>query len=277
MNKPPNRMIESITPLILTYNEAANIERALSKLEWAREVLVVDSLSTDDTVALAGKAGNARVLQRPFDDHTGQWNFGVAAAQTDWVLTMDADYLLSDELVRELEAWRPEAGTWAYFAEIRYCIAGHPLRGTLYPPRAVLFHRGHCRYVQDGHTQELSIEGKAGRLRGAIFHDDYKPLSSFIWAQDRYARLEVEKLLRTDRTDLSFQDKVRRKVLLAPVLVFFYTLFAKRLILDGWPGWYYALQRTLFEVVLSLYLLDARWPRLGSSFRLSRQLPAAAK
>ena len=60
-------MLDQITPVILTYNEAANIGRTLERLAWAREVVVVDSLSTDDTVAIAGRFPNTRVVQRPFD------------------------------------------------------------------------------------------------------------------------------------------------------------------------------------------------------------------
>ena len=191
-----------ITPLVLTRNEAANVSRTLAKLAWAGETLVVDSLSTDDTVALARQFPRTRVLQRAFDTHSLQWNYGLSEARTEWVLALDADYVLSDELVRELQDWQSEEGVVAYYASIRYCIGGHPLRGTLYPPRPVLFHRAYCHYEQDGHTQELVIKGRTGQLQGTILHDDRKPVSVFLRAQDRYARLEAEKLLEAGRERL---------------------------------------------------------------------------
>ena len=146
----------------------------------------------------------------------------------------------------------------AYFARFRYCVFGHPLRGTLYPPRAVLFRKACCQYVQDGHTQQLQIEGQTGLLENVIDHDDRKPLSHWLWAQDRYAKLEAAKLAETPAAALTLPDRLRRKIILAPFLVCFYTLLAKGLILDGWPGWYYVFQRTLAEMLLSLRLLEEK-------------------
>ena len=273
MNAPPptvtsrespesiKRSLDDVTPLILTFNEAPNLARTLSKLTWAREILVVDSYSTDETVELARQVPQVRVLQRQFDRHADQWNYGLAEVRTEWVLTLDADYLLSDEFVRALQEWKSEDGVVAYIARIRYCIAGKPLRATLYPPRPVLFRPACCRYEQDGHTQELAITGRTAHLRGAILHDDRKPVSLFLRAQDRYARLEAAKLVEARPEELGMQDRIRQQIVIAPFLVFFYTLLGKGLILDGWRGWFYVLQRTLAELVLSLYLIEGKWQR----------------
>jgi hypothetical protein len=66
------------------------------------------------------------------------------------------------------------------------------------------------------------------------------------------------------RNQLRFQDRVRRKIFFAPPLLFFYLLFVRGLILDGWAGWYYVLQRTVVEMLISLNLLEARWSRQRS-------------
>src|SRR6185295_4953185 len=95
-------MLDQITPLVLTFNESPNIGRALERLTWAKEVVVVDSFSTDDTLALARGFPNVRVVQRAFDSFADQCNFGLEQIQTPWVLSLDADYILSQELVREL-------------------------------------------------------------------------------------------------------------------------------------------------------------------------------
>jgi glycosyltransferase involved in cell wall biosynthesis len=71
-------VLADITPVILTYNEAANIGRSLERLTWAREVVVVDSGSTDDTLAIVARFPNARVVKRPFDTHAQQWRFATA-------------------------------------------------------------------------------------------------------------------------------------------------------------------------------------------------------
>jgi len=247
-----------ITPLILTYNEAPNIERVLSRLTWAARIVVVDSFSTDETEAICRRHPRVEFIQRKFDDHTAQWNFGLAQPKTEWTLSLDADYVLSDELVAELKTLKPVEGVNAYFAPFRYCIYGRRLRGSLYPPRPVLFRQSRCNYVADGHTQKLRIEGASGALASFIDHDDRKPLSHWLRAQDRYAALEVKKLLEHDLNGLGFPDRLRRMIVPAPFLVFCYTLFAKGLIFEGWPGWYYVLQRTIAEIILSLRLIEAR-------------------
>ncbi len=175
---------QKITPLILTFDEAPNLRRTLGALAWAKDIVVVDSFSTDETLEIARSFPQARVIQRKFDNHTAQWNFGVAQCQADWVLALDADYVLPETFARELEALQTGETVDAYFARFRYCILGHPLRGTLYPPRAVLFRKDRCQYVQDGHTQRLQITGQTGRLDSVIDHDDRKPLSHWLWAQD---------------------------------------------------------------------------------------------
>src|SRR6266480_3816001 len=114
-------MLDQITALILTYNEALNIQRALEKLAWAKQIVVVDSFSTDDTVGICQQYSQVELVQRKFDDHTSQWNFGLAQIETEWVLSLDADYLLSDTFVQELRDWNPADGVNAYFAPFKYC------------------------------------------------------------------------------------------------------------------------------------------------------------
>ncbi len=230
----------------------------LEQLSWAPEILVVDSFSTDETLNILKSFPRVRVVQREFDQHSAQWNFGLDQCQTTWVLALDADYVLSDDLVAELQAWQPVSTVDAYFARFRYCVFGRPLRGSLYPARAVLFRRDSCCYEQDGHTQTLRVKGNTGWLGDEIFHDDRKPLRRWLEQQQRYAGIEVRHLLETPHDQLSLPDRLRKKVILAPPLILLYTLLGKGLILDGWPGWSYAFQRTVAEMVLSLHLIEAK-------------------
>jgi glycosyltransferase involved in cell wall biosynthesis len=249
---------EQITPLILTYNEAPNLRRTLERLTWAKEIVVVDSGSTDDTVAIARSFPNVRVLVRPFDTFAGQCNFGLEQIQTPWVLSLDADYVLSDELVAELKAWRPEGAVAGYRAAFRYCVNGRPLRATLYPPRVVFYRREVARYADEGHGHRVRINGEVRSLKGWIDHDDRKSLDRWLSEQNKYMIREAAQLLATPMNQLKLQDRLRRHIVIAPFLVFFYTLLAKGLILDGWPGWFYVLQRTYAELLLSLRLLERK-------------------
>lgn len=254
-------MLSRITPLILTFNEQHNIGRALLPLDWAKQIVVLDSGSSDDTVAIASKFANVVMHTRPFDDHTRQWNHGLSLVNTEWVLTLDADYITDAKFANELRSLEVAPNTNAFFAEFVYCIFDRPLRASLYPPRAVLFRRDAARYVQDGHTQLLQFEGNAGNLRTPILHDDRKPLSHWINSQDRYAQIEAKHLLGASLEQLKPIDKLRRKLIIAPLAVFIYTLLGKGLILDGWAGWYYVLQRTVAELMLSLRLIEQRLAR----------------
>ncbi len=253
-------MLSDITPLVLTFNEAPNLARALARLAWARQVIVLDSGSTDDTQAIASGFPNVRVIVRPFDDHTRQWNHGVELVETPWVLALDADYVLSIGFEGELAALAPQAGVDAFYAGFRYLIFGQALRGSLYPPRSVLFRKVRCCYVQDGHTQMLSIPGVTGRLHSLIDHDDRKPLSRWLASQSAYARLEAEKLLSADPSSLRLQDRLRLTRWAAIPACFLYTLLVKGMLWDGWRGWYYTLQRTLAEMVLALHLIERKAP-----------------
>ncbi len=95
-------------------------------------------------------------------------------------------------------------------------------------------------------------------LAGVIYHDDRKPLARWFDSQQRYARIEARYLLETPSAKLTRSDRIRRLGWLAPIGVLFYSLFVKGCILDGWPGWYYALQRLCAETLIALEILDRR-------------------
>jgi glycosyltransferase involved in cell wall biosynthesis len=249
--------LDDITPLILTFNEAPNIGDTLERLRWAKRVVVVDSFSSDATIEIAESFDNVAVVQRRFDDHVSQWNLGLGQIETVWVLTLDADYRCPPALAEEIRGLDGDCD--AYVAAFTYCVDGKPLRGTLYPPRAVLFRPKRCRYVQDGHTQRLIHDPRRTReLSTKLLHDDRKPLADWLVAQTKYQELNVDKLLDTPWSQLGWSDRLRRWYVVIPVLTFFYCLFVKRLILDGRAGCYYTLQRVYAEMLMSLTLLDRR-------------------
>jgi glycosyltransferase involved in cell wall biosynthesis len=254
-------MLKDITPLVITCNEAANIARTLDRLAWARRIVVVDSGSTDGTLAIVRSYRQADVIHRPFDDFASQCNFGIAQVATTWVLSLDADYEMSEALVAELHSLRPDTGTAGYRARFVYRIHGRPLRGTLYPARTVLYRKDKASYRNEGHGHRVMVAGKIVPLSGVVFHDDRKPLARWFASQQQYARQEAEYLLASDRKALRKTDRIRLAAWPAPLAVFFYTLIFKGCLLDGWPGWYYALQRLLAETLIALEIIDRRLSR----------------
>lgn len=255
------RRIVNVTPLILTFNEAPNIARVLDRLSWARRIVIVDSGSTDGTLEIVQAHPAVEVVHRPFTDHTSQWNHGLDQVHSEWVLTLDADYVINDAFVAELKNLTADSALDGYAVSFSYCIHGRPLRGSLYPPRVALFRTKRGRYVADGHTQRLNLDGPIGRVRTPIAHDDRKSLSRWLEAQDRYAALEADKLRRLDSRSLSMNDRIRRFTALTPIIVFFYCLFVRGTILDGRSGVYYALQRMFAETLLALRLREPELSR----------------
>ena len=249
-------MPEDITPLILTYNEAPNINRTLGQLTWAKRIIVIDSYSTDKTLDLLQSYPQLQLFHREFDTYANQCNYGLEQVSSQWVLSLDADYFVTDELITEIAAIPQDSSVDGYYARFKYCVLGKPLRGTLLPPRQVLFRREKAIYVDDGHAHQLSVKGKSATLSGYIYHDDRKPLSRWLWAQERYTLIELKKLLETPEKELSLGDRLRKQKLLAPFVILFYCLIFKGGILDGWAGWYYAFQRTLAEILLSLRVIE---------------------
>jgi len=245
-----------ITPMILCYNEEENIGRCLERLAWAEHILVVDSFSTDRSLEICRQFPNTRIVQRAFDSLAGQTNFGLENAATEWVLSMDADYLLTPEFNAGMLAIEPSADCNGYWACFIYCVFGHPLRGTLYPPRKVLYRRLAARYSDDGHAHRVVVPGGEGRIAAPILHDDRKSIARWFASQNRYAALEAAKLLEADPAALRATEKIRRLRFVAPFLSLAWCLFVRGCILDGRAGIYYSFQRMLAELMFSVALLD---------------------
>jgi hypothetical protein len=249
--------LDHITPIITTLDEEANIARTLRPLEWAREVIVVDSDSTDSTCAIASAFPNVRIVCRPFISHAEQWAFAVAKAgvRTEWVLTLDADYVLTTAGTSEIQSLDPSSAVAGYSCRFQYWALGRPLRGSLYPPRIVLARKDCVRFHQDGHAHRLTVGGEVRSLRSPMIHDDRKPTATWLANQWRYAQLEATKLLgpRTRRSRLI--DALRRLGLSSP-LAFLRAWLGGGGWLDGRAGFYYAVQRAVAEGVIALAILE---------------------
>ena len=252
--------LNQVSVLILTFNEASNIGRTLEALRAFSEIVVLDSGSADATLDIVRHFPNTRSVVRPFDGHAVQWNYGLVACglEREWVLALDADYCLPQTLVDEIAGLSPVNSMSGYRASFRYCVLGHPLARSLYPPTVVLYRRSKARYVQEGHTQRVLIEGDIDDLRDRIYHDDRKPLSHWLASQQNYAKLEIDHLFSKPQNKLSAIDKIRLLAWPAPILMFIYVCFVRGCVLDGWHGWFYILQRTLTETMFTVEIVDRR-------------------
>jgi glycosyltransferase involved in cell wall biosynthesis len=251
-------MLDQITPVILTRDEEANIGRTLAQLTWAKDIVLVDSMSTDATLEIARRFPNVRVFQREIDSLAGQTIYGLHQVRTPWVLLLDADYFVPDEFVREARALQPTPELRAYNAAFDYAVNGRKLRASLYPPRIVLLHRDHTQVWQDGHAPRFLADGVVGELTTRIVHDDRKNFARFLARQKKYMREEAEKIRHADVRALSTAGRIRKLIVVAPFAVVVHTLFVKGLILDGRAGLRYTWERFIAEVILSRELLRRR-------------------
>jgi len=122
----------------------------------------------------------------------------------------------------------------------------------------VLYRAKSARYENVGHGHRVVVAGAVSKLKGVIYHDDRKPLSRWLEAQLRYTQREADHLLSTPRAELKSVDRLRLMGWPAPFLVLLYVLVVKGALFDGYPGWFYAWQRTYAEILLAMELLDRR-------------------
>jgi glycosyltransferase involved in cell wall biosynthesis len=248
-------MLDDITPILLTYNEAPNVQRTLSRLTWAKDIVVVDSGSTDGTLEILLKFPQVRIFRRTFDTHGNQWRYAVreTAIATNWILRLDADYVLSDELISELSALDPNGTVSAYRIGFDYAIFSRHLRSSLYPANTILLRKGYFDVCDRGHTEAWSVNGPIADLHGRVIHDDWKPTEHWLNSQTRYMKRELEEIR---GGGAGLRAWLRLTPPLMPLGVFFYCLFGKGLIANGKAGLFYALQRSVAEAILSLMALE---------------------
>lgn len=229
-------------------------------MAFCDEIVVVDSYSTDATVAIAEAAG-ARVLQRPFEGFRSQKQFAIEQARHDWVLCLDADERVSDALRQSIETAR-DAG-FADAAGYRFArlsdYFGRFLRhGNAYPDRVLrLFdrRRGGWRGKREVH-EAASVDGPVRTLKGDLIHYPYRSLEQQLSKTQRYARMMAEHdFARGKRATLG-------KLVLAPAWRFWRGYLFRGGFRDGWHGLVYAYVRANYvrQKTIMLWMLQKQQP-----------------
>ena len=170
--KPPD--MTSLSVCIITYNEEKNLPRLLRSIEGiADEIVVVDSGSKDRSVELARAAG-ARIFQRPFQDFGDQKNFAAAQAVNDWVLSLDADEELSEELKESLRAWKQQTTKYEVYeiARLTWYLGAWIRHSRWYPDwQRKLYRRDKVKFGNGTHaTVQLTRQSAVWRLPGDLLH-----------------------------------------------------------------------------------------------------------
>ena len=186
-----------VTVVIAARNEAVNIEPCIASVGWAREIVVVENDSTDDTIERARAAG-AIVVSNPFSTIGGQRNAAIGRATFAWILVVDADERGSAELGEEIRSTTLNPAGDAYRIRRRNFFMGSEIRhGGWNHDRPVRLFRSHLRYDGSRVHEHVELKTDPGELRAPLIHEPYPSIESYIekldrystwWAQDRFER-----------------------------------------------------------------------------------------
>jgi (heptosyl)LPS beta-1,4-glucosyltransferase len=226
--------LSTIACVVITKNEEANIRDCLRSVHWANEVIVIDAESRDRTIDLARACG-AKSFVRPWPGFGLQKNFGMAQASSEWILILDADERVTEELRGEvltcLERWRPGAPV-AYRIPRRNFFYGAWVRGAgVYPDYQVrLFRRGVAQYNDVAVHENLIVNGETGTLVGHLDHYTERRIQDHFKKFGLYTTLAAQEKAKKIRT-VGWIDLVFR-----PLVVFVKTYTLKQGFRDGVRG-----------------------------------------
>ncbi|MFL6654026.1 MAG: glycosyltransferase family 2 protein [Sulfurifustis sp.] len=224
-------MTERLSVVVITRNVAGELPACLASVAFADEIIVVDSGSTDDTVAVAARHG-ACVLRQEWLGYGPQKQYGVQQARNRWVLCVDADERVSERLRASIVATLASPTKAAYAMARCNRFMGRWLRhGEGYPDWSVrLFDRERARWSDDAVHERVLTNGPVGRLDGDLMHESETGIAAYLEKQNRYTTLQAESLLaRGKRVSLG-------RLVLSPLFRFIKFYFLRLGFLDGVPG-----------------------------------------
>ena len=244
-----------VSAVIITYNEEAIISKTLSQLSWCNEIIIIDSGSTDQTVQICKEYG-CSVYYRPFNGFGEQKKYGVSKAQYDWILCIDADEILTDTLIEEIQSELNDK-------EILPCAFQMPLNlvfmnkvfkygKELNCTRIRLFNKKWGNWDGAVVHEKVVVNGNVKQLKGKILHYSYSSYSEFLKKIDLYSALGAKKLL----------NKKSRKSKLVMILGipfnFFKYYFIDRNFLNGFQGFTWSVLNSLYHFIKYLKLQELR-------------------
>ena len=249
MTQPARAARATLSVVVVTLNEEERIRECLDSVAWADEVIVVDAESQDKTAAIAREATD-HVIVRPWPGFAAQKNFGLDRATGDWVLSLDADEIVSPALREEIAGILAGSGAAVdgYAVPRRNVFWGRWVRhGGLYPDWQVrLFRRGRGRFADLAVHEAIRVDGAVARLRGHLEHRSYRDVGDFLARADRYTSLAADEWVAAGRPSRPLRDMVAR-----PIGRFLGMYVARAGFLDGWRGFllatlyaYYVLMRS---------------------------------
>lgn len=234
-----------VSAVIITHNESRNIRRTLNRLSWCDEIIVLDSYSTDDTVAICREFG-CEVYFRPFDGYGAQKRHAVSLAKNDWVLCLDADEVLSEALVEEIiRVMQNNPDCVGYRLPMNLVFLGREFRYGKESQRYFLrmFNRKIGNFNADAVHERVELEGKIGKMENRILHYSYHSLQQWLDKCNRYTTMGAEGATK--------KGKKKSFLTILVSLPYYFTryLFLERNILNGPQGFYWSVLCTVYHFI----------------------------
>lgn len=242
-----------ISALAITYNEESNIESYIKSLSFADEIIVVDSLSSDNTVTLA-KKHNVTVIERPFDNFSNQKNYAISLAKHDWIVFFDLDEKISGSLAKEIISTVNSDNPFkAYKVKRNFIFMGKRMKYSGFQTDEVvrLFNKNYCKYNGNSVHETIQTSEKIGLLKSTSDHHTYKDFDNYNHKLSQYSKLQAEQL---------FKKNVRPNLyhfLFRPWYRFMHQYFLRGGILDGKEGFILAYINafSVFKRYIQLWLM----------------------
>ena len=231
-----------VSGAIVTLNEERTIARAIESMRCCEEIVVVDSGSADNTRLVASRLG-ARVIEQPWLGYAQQKNCAAQHASFDWILSLDADEVLSEPLEASIWEWKQSEPTHSAYAmpRIAQYLGAWIHHGGWFPDRKVrLYHRAQARWTGDYVHESVIVNGTTGALEGNIQHFTCDSLSDHLRTLDRYTTLAARELAAQGRRASLAQ------LVLNPPWTFVRTYFLQCGFLDGFRGFLIAWMAALY-------------------------------
>ncbi len=246
-----------VSVVVLTYNEEIHIGRLLKNIsDWADEIFIADSFSTDKTLEIARSYG-VKIVQHKFENQASQFNWALdnLEIKNDWILRLDADEYLIEDLKKEIGTILPKTleGVGGFYIKRRVYFMGRWIRhGAYYPVWFLrLFRKGGARSEQRAMDEHIVLlEGKAEKLKNDFVDENLKGLRDWVDKHNNYASREAEEALKfkshKSETDLGGQAGRKRwlknnfyyrlPLFLRACLYFCYRYFIRLGFLDSQEG-----------------------------------------
>jgi len=222
-----------LSAVIVSFNEEKKISDCLKSVQFADEVLVVDSFSTDKTEEICHSFG-ARFLNKKWLGYVQQKNFAANQSTHEWVLSIDSDERCSPSLKKEIQniLRNPETAEAGFSIPRKVFYINRWIRnGGWYPARKVrLFQKKLARWEGEDPHDRVEVDGKCGKLTGEIYHFSFDNISSHFQTINNFTTVAAkEKIAKGRRTNII-------GILLRPYSMFFKMFLLKTGFFDGMPG-----------------------------------------